>query len=364
MLEVDHGTNLNIDLLTLISEYLVEIAIRGQIYSVVGIGDLLANLRANNNLLTEVDLLSLLTSGNLDLEASLRQSLFFGLLLPMGLTVIFEDGFLIAPTLQDQYSHTIVGSATFMRRIDDQIPDHSPNVASFCEWIGNLPRGYRIHTLIAFIHDQLTQLRESEVSELARFRLKSYSSIINKLFYRGKSLKDLFAITVQSQTEADVIKGALENDYGYLSKTYRDYTNNNGCLTYRYIRILILTIENETIHFPVYYEIVVDNLVTPRSHKIYELDRLRCELAPGQIAILARTSFDLYRVLSPTLTDSEKWVKELRYLAKEYQITDTCRLIPLLSQETTPAIGSPDRVEMMNVFLKYVKLEENSSVER
>lgn len=333
----------------------------GESVSVILIPELLNSLQENNFPTSSVKLLCLVMSEETTLDTATRQKLFFGLLLPMGLTLVKEDGFLLAPIFEMPHSHSLNGSVRFKSQVSEDIPDQSPRVACFCRWVGKPPQ-YRIHELVAFIREQLYQLQQDGDVRLKCFRLKSYSSIINKIFYRGKKLTDLFATTVSSQGKADELRLILEHAGGYLAREYGKFTNANGCLVYRYIRILIVTIDQQEIFFPVYYEITIANsIIIPRPHEEYELDRLRCQLNLGQINLLLKTKFTLERVISPSASNSEIWINELMFLRAEYDLTDEVGLIPLLSARLIPALGTPDVEVMKEIFVEYITMREDSN---
>lgn len=251
------------------------IQLRGDVraVSVDGLRLLKMQLCTSRLELDDVGLLQVAMSQGALLENELKRRLLFGLLLPRGLTVVKENGIVIAPTpeIEIQCTHSIV--AKFISKLDRNLRRAPPDLATICQWkhTCNIP----VHQLVTAILQALLDL-PSEESLANEFRVKSYSSIMNKLFYRGKNLSDFLATTVTSELAYLELKNRLESRGAILVPLHEeDHTNGNNCVFYRYVRFLMVSIGScSPFSVPVYYEIVLTNFCTPRAHEIYAFDRL------------------------------------------------------------------------------------------
>jgi hypothetical protein len=134
--------------------------------------------------------------------------------------------------------------------------------------------------LVQFLLHKLKSVEDSLLDQ--PFRLKSYSSTINKLFYRGKPSTDLLAATVETDVELKQLKKEL-SQRGAMRLDEENMLNVNNDPTYRYARILQLTFDGSpTQTVPIYYEVVVTNFNTHASHKEYELGCMKYGLSKGQ----------------------------------------------------------------------------------
>jgi hypothetical protein len=223
-----------------------------------------------------------------------KTRLLFGLLLRRGgLRVIKEDGKIIAPVAELCIAVSLVGHVSFPHEITGRKPDKAaPNLQSVCQ-LKTQCAGRRAHQLIQFILHKLTTLpvEETLLAPLGPFRLKSYSSVINKLFYRGKDLTDLLAATVANETDLRALRNKL-NELG-ATMVGQVEKNGNGDLTYRFVRILRVELEGSppAFHFPVYYEVIKLHHNTPVPHKQYEWTRLEFALKRGDMKKLRDTGF-------------------------------------------------------------------------
>jgi hypothetical protein len=246
--------------------------------------------------LNEVELLEIVMTPDSQIDDTTKRQLLFGLLLFRGgLKVIKEDGLIMAPVPEislgssDMY---VRGEIVFLDEFGPEIPHDPPDLAKFCE-MKNVCGG-RVRQLIQFLLQKLSTLPVDE-SLLDFFRVKSYSSMTNKLFYRGKYLTDLFATTVRTDAEFNALKKKLVNEKGAILVDEQYRVNGNGDLTYRFVRILQIQLEGASHHFtfPVYYEVIWTRHMTPICHKIYEWERLESKLGLGQINTLRRGGFTI-----------------------------------------------------------------------
>lgn len=120
-----------------------------------------------------------------------------------------------------------------------------------------------------------------------KFRLKSYGSAMNKIFYRGKPLTDLFAATVMTSNELRELTTYIKDVGG---RNIAGDNNGNGCPTLRYVRMLTVTIFDPShdsqrldlrkrpyvFNFPAYYEVVFKMTDERAPHEVYQLERLTC----------------------------------------------------------------------------------------
>ena len=220
--------------------------------------------------INDIDLLQIAMKPNTQIDETLRAQLLLGLLRQRknGLTLLKEDLIVIAPIPEIAIPIISEGTISYLRVADPDIPDDPPDLYSLCrsKRLCHAP----VHRIIGFILDKLKSLPSTD-SLIDSFRLKSYSSVMNKLFYRGKDLTDLFATTFHSDEEFKNLKTALSGK-GAMERSLD--TNGNGCRVYRYVRILQVELNGHSFHFPVYYELVRERYKTSVPHEHYELSRL------------------------------------------------------------------------------------------
>jgi hypothetical protein len=245
--------------------------------------------------LSEVDLLQVAMSTGTLLDETLKRQLLFGLLIHRGgLVVIKENGVIIAPIPEISLGPSVVGGEiSFLEEFGEDIRRDPPDLPSFCQLKG-VCGGLPVHELLHFLLHKLTTL-SSEDSLLGSFRLKSYTSVVNKLFYRGKPLTDLLAATVGTDAALRRLKKELVDERGAVPVDEDDTVNGNGDLTYRFVRILQVRLEGVARPFtlPIYYEVIRTRHVTADCHKSYELRRLECELGKGQKNTMRCTGFTI-----------------------------------------------------------------------
>jgi hypothetical protein len=250
---------------------------------------------------SEVTLLGLTMSPSSMIDGVLKRQLLFGLLMHRGeLVLVREDGEVVAPVpeLSPGPSSEIKGKISFLKQLDPirPPPRDAPTLEQVCEWKGTC-QGVAAHRLIHFLLQKLADLSAEEAT-LSSFRLKSYSSVMNKLFYRGKALSDLFAATVQTDGHLILLKQSL-TDEGATSVYENNIHNGNSELSYRYVRILQVELEGSpSFTFPVHYEIIMAKGMTPAvPHKQYQLERLRYDLNDGFENTLGVKGFTLEKLM-------------------------------------------------------------------
>jgi hypothetical protein len=243
--------------------------------------------------LNEVALLQFAMAKDELVDDLTKTRLLFGLLLRRGgLRVIKEDGKIIAPIPELCVTVApLAGEVSFPRDLV-KTSKLAPNLQSVCQ-LKTQCVGRRAHQLIQFILDKLTTLpvEETLLAPLGPFRLKSYSSVINKLFYRGKGLTDLLAATVANDIDLRTLLRNL-NELG-ATMVGQPEEDGNGDLTYRFVRIIRVELRESppAFFFPVYYEVVKLHHHTPVSHKQYEWTRLRFSLGPGDMITMEESGF-------------------------------------------------------------------------
>lgn len=278
------------------SEHLLEIASeQGNLVHAVSMEELrhlMENLGDGGRRLSEVGLLQVAMTKDPRVDISLKRQLLYGLLLPRGLTVIKEDGYIIAPSpeIPIEDSGVPLGQVMFLEEFGREVSIDPPDLADFCQLKGK--SNLRVHQLLQFLLSKLADL-DSTQSLLGAdtFPLKSYSSVINKLFFRGKKLKDLFAATVLTYPALETLQAQLD-DKGAIRLEENDRLNGNGDQVYRYVRILQVELEGRSpFTVPICYEIVHHSFETPVPHEQYELDRLTCSIGKGKRNTLNRMGF-------------------------------------------------------------------------
>lgn len=224
-----------------------------------------------------------------------KKQLLYGLLLPRGLTVIKEDGIVVAPSPEIIVSPLSEGNAVFLSRPPPSLLKDPPDIAFFCQWKEECK--VSVHRIVFCILRNLHSIGVTD-SFCQLFRLKSFSGVMNKLLYRGKGLTDLYACSVNTDHDLKYYRSELEKRGGIFYNE-KEKCNSRGDPVYRYIRILHVFINAYDIYFPVYYEIVRSISFQPPliPHDQYEFDRLQCNHSDGQKNMLERSGFTL---LSPT----------------------------------------------------------------
>lgn len=248
---------------------------------------LLENIGESNHKLGRIDLLQLIMAIDDRLTTVLKRQLLFGLLLSSrsGLYLVKEDGIIIAPSPEILVACPLRGEIRFRDRITSAVPTEPPDLESLCgvKVTGVIP----VREIVWFILTMLKSLDPQE-SLSTTFRLKSYSSVMNKLFYRGKRLTDLFA-TSDEASNVVALQDMMKEKGAMNVSSHQDYLNGNNCVVYRYVRILDVTIFNpssiyvqpHSFSFCVYYEIVTKNQHARVPHQQYELERLEFGVSPG-----------------------------------------------------------------------------------
>lgn len=247
-----------------------------------GLALLMENLGDRCNRLDEVGLLQVAMTKDRRIADNVKQQLLFGLLLSRRLIVIKEDGVVISPVPEIRIL-TFQVSTTF---IPPPLLEPAPDLSTICHWKQLCP-GVPAHHIVWLILESL-----NDSNDLKEFRLKSYSSVMNKLFYRGGDLSDLFATTVTVTSYRDLKKKLL----GKQVIAYESTVNGNGCQVYRYQRGVAVSIDGIRFNFSAFYEVVVDNHRTPNAHEIYELNRLHCGIADYSVTLRAY-GFDIEEVM-------------------------------------------------------------------
>jgi hypothetical protein len=239
--------------------------------------------------LDDVGLLQIAMTTDPQVPDDLKRNLLFGLLLSRGLRVIREKCVIVAPLPELGIPVvTLRGSVSFLEDVDEHIPTDAPDITSLC------PNKFcPIYQQIAFI---LSELKSMPLEESFRdsFRLKTYSSVMNKLFYRGKELSDLFAHTflADSLSQVYTLKQRLLMKGAMLVREEGRNVNGIGRLVYRFVRILLVHLVGyNPFTFPVYYELARESHQTFVPHEQYEWARLEYGLQPGQTNIFKRTGF-------------------------------------------------------------------------
>jgi hypothetical protein len=217
-----------------------------------------------------------------------------------------EDGVIIAPvpevSIHTATPHSLMGKVSFLDEFGPETPQDPPDLEYFCHLKG-VCGGRSVRELVDFILQKLLSLPVEESLLKQPFRQKSSSSAINKMFYRGKSLTDLLATTVGTNSGLARVKKEL-SQRGAISVDEDQRVNGNGDLTYRFVRILRVELELEgspqpcSFTFPVYYEVIKTRHVTPVPHKEYELTRLKFNLDKGQRIMLRLTGFTMEPLIS------------------------------------------------------------------
>lgn len=280
------------------SEHLIEV--KSGINSVVVVSqDGLSRLKEffSDSTHHEVGILQIAMTKDPRIDNSLKKQLLYGLLLPGGLTLIKEDKTIIAPTPEIPIDASSIprGSIHFLEDIDPEIFIDPPDLSYICKL--KRESNLYVHQLLQFILYHLTQLPPSETllgdGTNGTFRLKSYSSAINKFFFRGKKVKDFFAATVLTNSSLETLTAELDNK-GAIPWYEADILNGSGDQVYRYVRVLQVELEGRNpFTIPIFYEIAYSSFKTPVPHDQYELNRLRFSVGKGQQNYLKRMGFGI-----------------------------------------------------------------------
>lgn len=239
------------------------------------------------------------------IKSSLKRSLLYGLLFKKNssLTMIEEGQSLIAPSTDlRRQAAKYHGHLSFNENNNSGMIPPPPGIEYFCDLKGrhSIPE---ISQIIMLIISTL-KLLKSEETLGHLFRIKSRSSILNKLFFRGKDLSDFYAATATTFDEMEDLISKLESCGAKHCPP--NTVNGNGCPVIRYVRMLTVTIlENRNqaqemeqvryeFQFPVYYEIVYRISPDRSPHDIFELTRLNCGLTPEKRDLLEEHGFTIH----------------------------------------------------------------------
>jgi hypothetical protein len=264
--------------------------------------------------LSEGDLFQLAMASRSPLDESLQRQLLFGLLMRRGglvlimeanltveatssdpPTLIKEDRMIIAPVPEISFDPASLGGGevSFLDNFGPQISHDPPDLEYFC-FLKNKCGGHPVHQLLKFILHKLRSLPVEDSLLGQPFRLKSYSSTINKLFYRGKPLTDLLAATVGTDDERQQLTKEL-SQRGAMRLDSRVTGNND--IAYLFVRILQVKLEGSpqphSFTLPVYYKVIKTHYTFHEPPELYELNRLNYNLTKGQMNMLRLTSFTL-----------------------------------------------------------------------
>lgn len=272
--------------------------------------------------LGKIGLLQIAMSTTQRIDQLRRRHLLYGLLFQEGLTFILEGNEIIAPMHEKERKIIARGNILFQNtstnmNIATPVPGSvpvpvimpPPDLFYFCQMKNstNIP----ITNIIGFVLKELHKL-DNSIDSL--FRLKSYASVMNKLFYRGKELSDLYAATAKSHEKLTSLITLMEQQYGgtFVSRT----RNGNQCDVIRYFRVLKIRLidqqasteeddedtttgsgsSNRNCHeflFPVYYEIVYETSATRISHEEFEYKRLKYDLNDEKRRVLSDNGFTI-----------------------------------------------------------------------
>jgi hypothetical protein len=236
--------------------------------SIDGVNELMNLLKMG----TDDIFIHLVGSTDSPLDDNLKKALLYGLLMKRGRFMVIKEGKnIIAPILEPKSTAfpQLSGVISFYKE-SIAVPSSPWNLENFCQWIRV---GISSNQLVECLLRSLSEAPKEETL-IESFRLKPHSSVVNKLFFRGKRLTDLFAATVSDLTSlADQLlkKGA------FLAHTKND-PNGNGEITVRYVRMVHVVVEGGEgvvqFNFPVYYEIVQSRLAPAIPHEIDEWNRI------------------------------------------------------------------------------------------
>lgn len=253
-------------------------------------------MRTIDDKLDRVSLLLSMTNDN-RIDENFKLELFYGLLFDLeGLTIVKENGQIIAPTPELKITVPIPrGSIEFLVKVRGDVLTQAPDISFFCHRKAECR--YSVREIICFLLHELRNLPPEETL-MTVFRMKSYSSVINNLLYRGKGLSDLFATTILDSDYNELIRKIESRGGMCVHERQEKQINGNRCIVSRYVRILKIQFENSQDYFfcPIYYEIVLDNLMPPAvSHQQYELERLKFKLSAGAQNLIQQKGFTIHQ---------------------------------------------------------------------
>lgn len=242
----------------------------------------------------EVGLLQIAMSSESRVSDSLRKQILYGLLLSRSLTFVLEGNEILAPCHEITRDRIAGGKIVFLA---SSIILPAPNLSYFCnlKLLTRIP----IADLVGFL---LEELRKHPDSLCGTFRMKSYASIINKLFYRAKDISDLFAATARTHDQLSGLINLINKCGGrFHSRSH----NGNHCEVMKYVRSVQMTLTNpisdtdpsqprvHQVTIPIYYEIVYETVAMTVAHEAYELKRLDFKLNQEERSILETAKFSL-----------------------------------------------------------------------
>lgn len=246
---------------------------RGPVYavSVDGLEHLIENLRDGDIRLGITELFQVALTNDCRIAEILKQQLLFGLLRRFGgLILVKEDGVVIAPIpeIQIHTSHEVRTSFTDL--LSGSLIPAPPDVSTVCEW-KQLCGGIPVHHIVWLILESLKANNDME-----EFHLKSYSGVMNKLFYHGKKLTDLFSTTITQDRYPQLVRNLLEIGVMSLSAENESYSIDDFAV-HRFCRVVMVSINQVHFQFPAFYQVVVKNsLPRTSSSADYEVRRFRC----------------------------------------------------------------------------------------
>lgn len=239
---------------------------------------------SENPSLNRVALLQIAMLKDPRIEDHWKRKILFGLLISQGLIIVKEADTIVAPihesTLVD-FDFRLHSKVHFLLKYEQS--EHQsikpPDLIFFCK---NTVEGMLVSGLVQNILHGLASLSDEDHLR-SSFRLKSVSSVMNKLFYRGKELSDLFAASAKNVHEFQNLINLVRACGGIF---FNRSTNRNGSEVLRYYRMLEVDVSAfrgdgqsyDPLHFPVFYEIVLLISRDRTPHEVYELDRLTCTL--------------------------------------------------------------------------------------
>lgn len=284
------------DILRICSTNLIQFQMSGSLGYVISETGLLMleQLGDSENRLHRIGVLQLVMTTDTRVPDLVKRQILFGLLLQSrsGLTILKEHDQIIVPAPQLEIKSTLEGSIRFRSTVTSPIRKVPPDLEYFCLIKSDIPA----YEIIWFLLSKLESLDASD-SLLGTFRLKSYPSIMNKLFYRGGRLTDLFAATVDSPGLVDLQETMKAKCAMDASEVQEDFLNGNNCVVYRYVRVLDVDIRKDSsklsFSFSVYYEIVSRNNKARVPHEQYELDRLEFGVKSGSLGMCSQHGFSL-----------------------------------------------------------------------
>lgn len=254
--------------------------------------------------LTEVGLLQVAMSQDPRVDITVKRQLLYGLLLPRGLTVIMEDGFIIAPFPEMPIiGSRIHGVVRFLREFGRKSSIHPLDLRDICKL--KKKSTFRVHQLLHFLLSKLAQLDPSDtLLSPGLFHLKSLSSVINELLFGDKKLENLFSTTVLTSRALKTLQSQLDGKGAIFLE--EDILSGNCGRVYRYVRVLQVELEDRsTFTVPVCYEIIHHSSKTSVFHNQSEFDQFCCSLGKGKKNILARSGFTIVTLWPKKLLEDE-----------------------------------------------------------